>query len=100
MKRRTFLNNAGKGLALGLAAPTILSSCTRWPNDNILVGHIGVGSMGSGVLKSWLMPTIGAFNVATCDPFLERRVGAAKWVDETYKKKELKVPKCKPYLDF
>lgn len=98
MKRRTFLNNAGKGLAVGLVAPTVLTSCSR--NSNIMIGHIGVGNMGSGVLKSWLMPTIGSLNIATCDTHLDRRVGAANYVNQTYKEKEIKAPKCKPYLDF
>lgn len=98
MKRRTFLNNAGKGLVVGLAAPTILTSCSR--NSDILIGHIGVGSMGSGVLKSWLMPTIGSMNVATCDTHLNRRDGAANYVNQTYKDQGIKAPKCKPYLDF
>lgn len=100
MKRRTFLNNAGKGLALGLTAPTILTSCSQNANSNIQIGHIGVGSMGSGVLKSWLMPTTDSLNVATCDPFQIRREGAAKYVDQAYKDKGIKAPKCNPYLDF
>lgn len=100
MKRRTFLSNTGKGLAIGLTAPTILTSCSINVNSNIQIGHIGVGSMGSGVLKSWLMPTIGSMNVATCDPFQTRREGAAKYVDQAYKEKGIKAPQCKPYLDF
>lgn len=100
MKRRTFLNNAGKGLAVGLTAPYILSSCSNPYSDKILIGHIGVGSMGSGVLKHWLMPTIGTLNVATCDPHLDRREGAARLIDKTYKEQEVKAPNCKPYLDM
>ena len=99
MKRRTFLSNTGKGLALGLTAPAILSSCSRY-NNKILVGHIGVGSMGQGVLKSWLMPVTDALNVATCDTFEKRRNGAAQFVDKTYKESEVKAPECQAYLHF
>ena len=98
MKRRTFLKNSGKGLAAGFAAPAILSSCSR--NSHLQIGHIGVGSMGSGVLQSWLMPTTGTRNVATCDTYQKRREGAANYVNKAYMEMEVKAPKCKPYLDF
>ena len=100
MKRRTFLTNAGKGLAVGLTAPYILSSCSKSANSNIQIGHIGVGSMGSGVLKNWLMPTTNTLNIATCDPFQIRREGAANYIDKTYKEQEIKAPKCQAYLDM
>jgi predicted dehydrogenase len=100
MKRRTFLNTAGKGLAAGFAAPYILSSCSNGANSNIHIGHIGVGSMGSGVLHRWLMPTTGTMNVAACDPFQDRRDRAAQFIDKTYKDKEVKAPKCQAYLDL
>jgi len=99
MKRRTFLNRAGKGLAASLTAPYILSSCSN-VNSKIHIGHIGVGSMGSAVLKNWLMPTTGTMNVATCDPFQNRREGAARLIDDLYKEQEVKAPKCRSFLDM
>ena len=100
MKRRTFINNASKGLAVGLTAPYILSSCKDRYSDKVLIGHIGVGSMGSAVLKHWLMPTSGSLNVATCDPFQKRREGAADYINRTYKDQEVKAPNCQSYLDM
>ena len=98
MKRRTFLKNSGKGIAASFAAPAILTSCSG--NSDIYVGHIGVGSMGSGVLQSWLMPTVGSRNVATCDTFQKRREAAANYVNTTYKEKQMKAPNCEAYLHF
>lgn len=100
MKRRTFISNAGKGLAIGLAAPTILPSCSERASNRILIGHIGVGSMGNVVLQHWLMPVKDAYNIATSDTYLDRREGAARLVNTTYKQQSVNAPKCKPYLHF
>ncbi|MDZ7607495.1 MAG: Gfo/Idh/MocA family oxidoreductase [Cyclobacteriaceae bacterium] len=100
MKRRTFINNSVKGLAIGMAAPTIFTSCTKSANSQILIGHIGVGSMGSAVLKSWIMPTVGSLTVATCDTYLKRREGAADYVNRTYKDQGIKAPECQAFLDM
>jgi len=100
MKRRYFLNNVGKGLAIGLAAPTILPSCAQRASNKLLVGHIGVGDMGTAVLQNWLMPVEDAYNVATCDTWLKRRESATNYVNNTYKGQGVNAPKCKPYLHF
>jgi len=41
-----------------------------------------------------------AYSVATCDPFLDRRTGAARFVNQNYKETNRKAPECLPYLDF
>lgn len=100
ISRRKFINNAGLGVAGAIVAPNILRSCAKGANDRILVANVGVGSMGNAVLKSWLMPVTNALNVATCDPFSERRMAAAEFVNKTYKEKGISAPECKAYLHF
>ena len=98
--RRQFLKNAAVLTAGTIVAPTILSSCAKGANDRILLAHIGVGNMGQAALRSWFMPLETAYSVATCDTFLDRRLGTSQYVDRTYKEKSIKAPECKPYLDF
>ncbi len=100
LPRRKFIKRISVGLAGTIGVPTILTSCAKGANDRILVASIGVGSMGSTVLKSWLMPVNSAYNVATCDPFLKRRDEAASYVNQTYREQGLAAPECKSYLDF
>ena len=56
--------------------------------------------MGSAVLKHWLMPTNGTMNMATCDPFQNRRDGAARLIDKMYKDQGVKAAKCSPFLNM
>ncbi|MDP2337391.1 MAG: Gfo/Idh/MocA family oxidoreductase [Bacteroidota bacterium] len=98
--RRQFLRNAAVIAGGTIVAPTILSRCAKGANDRVLLAHIGVGSMGQGALKSWFMPLETVYSVATCDTFLDRRIGAAQYVNRTYKEKNIKAPECLPYLDF
>ncbi len=100
LSRRNFLRNSALITGGVIVAPTILPSCAKGANDRILVGHIGVGSMGSAALKSWFMNVDGAYNVATCDTFFERRLGTSQYVNRTYKEKGINAPECKPYLDM
>lgn len=100
LSRRKFLRNTSIGTAGAIVAPTILSSCAKGANDRILIGNIGVGSMGNAVLKSWLMPVKSALNVATCDTFQDRREIAARYVNQTYKDQGVSAPECKSYLHF
>lgn len=100
LSRRKFLRNTTIGTAGAIVAPTILSSCVKGANDRILVGNIGVGSMGNAVLKGWLMPVKNALNVATCDTFRDRRETAAQYVNQTYKDQGVNAPECKSYLHF
>lgn len=98
--RRKFLKNASIGIAGTIAVPTILSSCAKGANDRVMIANIGVGSMGIHVLKGWLMPEKSALNVATCDPFRDRRESAAEYVNQTYKDQGITAPECKAYLYF
>jgi len=98
--RRRFLKNAALVTGGAILAPTILSSCAKGANDRILMAHIGVGDMGQAVLKSWFMPIDTAYAVATCDTFLDRRIGSSQYVNRTYKEKNIKAPECLPYLNF
>jgi predicted dehydrogenase len=100
LSRRKFLRNTSIGAAGAILAPTILTSCAKGANDRILVGNIGVGSMGTVVLKNWLMPVKSALNVATCDTFRDRRETAAQYVNQTYIAQGVNAPKCKSYLHF
>ncbi|RLD54101.1 MAG: hypothetical protein DRI97_12160 [Bacteroidetes bacterium] len=72
LSRRKFIRNSSIGVAGTLVAPTILSCSAKGANDRILIGHIGVGSQGTGELKSWFTPLDTAYQVATCDPYLQR----------------------------
>jgi predicted dehydrogenase len=100
LSRRNFVKRAAVGVAGMITVPTILNSCAKGSNDRILVASIGVGSMGNTVLKSWLMPVKSIYNVATCDPFLERRQMAAQYVNSTYKEQGIAAPECRAYENF
>ncbi|WP_066632440.1 Gfo/Idh/MocA family oxidoreductase [Labilibacter marinus] len=100
LSRRSFLKKSAVVAGGAMVAPTIISSCVKGANDKILIGHIGVGNMGSVALRNWFMPIPDALNVATCDPFKDRRVGRAQWIDRTYKEKEIAAPQAKAYRDF
>jgi len=100
LSRRNFIKKTTVITGGAIIAPSILPSCVKGANDKILVAHIGVGSMGKGVLKGWFMPVDAHLTVATCDPFLDRRLGTSQFVNRTYKEKGIKAPECKPYLDF
>jgi predicted dehydrogenase len=94
------LKNASIGIAGAIAVPTILPSCAKGANDRVLVAHMGMGSMGNQVLRGWLMPVKQALNVATCDPFRDRREEAAMYINQTYSNQGIAAPECMAYLDF
>ncbi|WP_430936808.1 Gfo/Idh/MocA family protein [Saccharicrinis sp. 156] len=100
LSRRKFLKQSALITGGALVAPTLIPSCVKGVNDKILIGHIGMGNMGSSALKNWFMRIPDALNVATCDPFKDRRIGRAQWIDRTYKEKEIAAPQCKAYRDF
>jgi predicted dehydrogenase len=100
LSRRRVLRNTSIGLGGVIIAPSIIPSCVKGANDKVLVAHIGVGSMGTGVLKYWMMPVDSALNVATCDPFLERRNSAAQLINKTYREKGISAPECLAYRNF
>jgi predicted dehydrogenase len=100
LTRRTFLKNGSIGIAGAIAVPIILPSCAKGANDRVLVAHMGMGSMGNQVLRGWLMPVKQALNVATCDPFRDRREEAAMYINQTYSDQGIAAPECLAYLDF
>lgn len=100
LSRRRFLQKSAVLTAGTIALPVILPSCAKGANDKILIGNIGVGSMGNEILKRWLMPVPNALNVATCDPFEDRRNEAAEYVNSTYRKQGIKAPECFAYRHF
>ena len=67
--RRQFLKSAAIITGGAIVAPRIISSCAKGANDRLMLAHIGVGSMGQAVLKSWFMPLDTVYSVATCDTF-------------------------------
>jgi len=73
--------------ALGRAAGTA-------PSERVVLGSIGVGSMGRGDMKS-LMRAEGVQIVAVCDVVEQRRKEAKGIVDGNYKNKD-----CATYGDF
>jgi predicted dehydrogenase len=102
LSRRNFIGTTTAGVAGAIVVPTILQSCGSWKevSDQIRIAHIGVGSRGQGELKSYFLPLETSLSVATCDPFQQRREATAQHIDETYKKRKLKAPKCDSYLHF
>jgi predicted dehydrogenase len=100
LTRRTFLKNTSIGIAGAIAVPIILPSCAKGANDHVLVAHMGMGSMGNQVLRGWMMPVKQALNVATCDPFRDRREEAVMYINQTYRDKGIAAPECTAYLNF
>ncbi len=98
--RRDFIKNTSIGIAGTLVAPTILASSCKGANDRLLIAHIGLGSRGGAELNSYFLPLTESLSVATCDPFQKRREGAANFINDTYREKDIKAPECKPYLNF
>ena len=51
VSRRQFLGGAASGLALGFAAPYILTANVFGANEQVVTGHIGMGGQGMGNLN-------------------------------------------------
>jgi predicted dehydrogenase len=100
LSRRNFLKHTTIGATGIIAIPTILSSCAKGANDRVLIGHIGLGSRGQEELKSYYMHLETAFSVAACDTFDQRRNASAAFINNTYREKGWKAPKCKSYRHF
>jgi predicted dehydrogenase len=102
LTRRRFLRNASIGSAGVIIAPTILKSCTNsaLPSNRIHIAHIGVGSQGQGELKNYFVPLETSCQVATCDPFQQRRDASAFYINSENKKRGRNAPKCESYLHF
>ncbi len=102
LSRRRFLRNSSIGVAGAIVAPTILKSCANGasPSDRIMIAHIGVGSQGQGEYKNYFAALETVYNVATCDPFKQRRDASAHFINEQNKKQGWNAPDCKSYLHF
>ncbi|MCY1719872.1 Gfo/Idh/MocA family oxidoreductase [Prolixibacteraceae bacterium Z1-6] len=102
LSRRHFLRNASIGGTGIILAPTLLKSCAPGaaPSDRINIAHIGVGSQGQGELKSYFVPLETSYQVATCDPFKQRREASAFYISQQYKERGVKAPEVKSYLYF
>ena len=100
--RRNFISKTTAGVTGAILIPTILQSCDygKSPGDRILIAHIGVGSRGQEEMMNYFAPLKSSYSVATCDPFKQRRDASANYLNNTYKERGLKVPKCKSYLNF
>lgn len=100
ISRRNFLKTSAIVTGGAIAVPTILPSCMNGANERLMIGHIGVGSMGRATVQHWFMRVNEAYSAATCDPFRERRENVATYVNQTYQKQEVSAPECKAYLDM
>jgi len=100
LSRRNFIRTTSTGVAGVIAIPTILSSCAKGANDRVLIGHIGVGSRGQDELLNYFLPFESSYQVASCDPFQDRRENVAGHINDYYKKAGIKAPKCKAVLKF
>ncbi len=102
INRRNFISKTTAGVAGAILVPTILQSCDygKSPSDRLLIAHIGVGSRGQGEMKNYFVPLDTSYSVATCDPFKQRRDASANYINNAYKERGLKVPKCKSYLNL
>ena len=102
INRRNFISKTTAGVTGAILVPTILQSCDygNSPSDRLLIAHIGVGSRGQGEMKNYFVPLETSYSVATCDPFKQRRDASANYINNAYKERGLKAPKCKSYLNF
>jgi predicted dehydrogenase len=102
ISRRVFFQNSVKGVIGVTLLPAILPSCSnqKGANDRVIIGHIGVGDMGSYALDNWFLPLSEALNVAACDVHKDRREKTADKINQFYKKSDSRSDVCKAYLDM
>lgn len=102
INRRSFIGKTTAGVAGAILIPTILPSCGKGNSisDRITIAHIGVGSQGQGEMKNYFVPLETSYQVATCDPFQQRRDASAHYINKAYKESGFNAPKCKSYLHF
>jgi len=100
MNRRSFLKRTAAMTFAVYGFPYIVPSSVLGrngqvaPSDQVVLGSIGVGSMGRGDVKS-LMRAEGVQVIAICDTVEQRRQEAKGIVDDNYKSND-----CKMYADF
>ncbi len=96
MTRRGFLKGATTATS-ALILPTIVPSTifgANAPSNRIVMGAIGVGSMGTGDLRAFLGKQEVQM-IAVCDVDKKHRDQAKKHADDRYGNKS-----CKAYLDY
>ena len=99
MNRRTFASRCAS-VATAIAFPYVIPGSALGkngqvaPSDRVVLGSIGVGSMGRGDMKG-LMQVNGVQITAVCDVFEERRQQAKEIVDKNYENND-----CTMYRDF
>jgi len=100
LNRRQFLKSATGVTAGAIAFPYVVSSSALGQaggvaaSNRIVMGAIGVGSMGTGDMRSFLRKNEVQM-VAVCDVDKSHRDRAKKFVDEKYGNSD-----CGTYLDF
>ena len=86
--RRRFAGGLLQAALLAAAAPNFIPlrvlAGENTPSKKIQLGHIGVGSQGTGLLKNFLNVDTAA-SVAVCDPFRQRREKASQLILERQK---------------
>ena len=97
--RRTFLRRSAVAGGAALASPLIVPSTVLGrtgvaPSDRIVIGGIGMGSMGDHDLRGFL-PKKEVQVVAVCDVDRSHREQAKRRVDEHYGNQD-----CAAYLDY
>jgi len=98
--RRRFLQKTVVAASSALSLPAIIPASARGaggavaPSNRIVMGAIGVGSMGQGDLRGFLGKREVQM-VAVCDVDRKHREQAKRAVDDKYKNNN-----CKTYLDF
>ena len=98
--RRQFIRKSLIGTGGVILAPTILSSCAKGANDRILIAHIGVGSRGTNILKTYFLPLEDSLSVAVSDAHLDRRTERAGLIKAHYGDNGIIAPECEAYLNF
>jgi predicted dehydrogenase len=98
--RRQFIRKSLAGSGGVILAPTILSSCAKGANDRILIAHIGVGSRGTSILKTYFLPLEDSLSVAVSDAYLDRRTDRSGLIKAHYGDKGITAPECEVYLNF
>jgi predicted dehydrogenase len=98
--RRQFIRKTLVGTGGVIIAPTILSSCAKGANDRILIAHIGVGSRGTNILKTYFLPLEDSLSVAVSDAHLDRRTERAELIRTHYLDNGIIAPECEAYLNF
>lgn len=100
LNRRCFLKQAAALSSAAYALPTIVPNSVLGqarqtaPSERVVLGAIGVGSMGQGDMKS-LIRAPGVQMVAVCDVVKPRRLEAKAIVDKKYGSRD-----CRAYGDF